>query len=418
MSMDICIIGAGYVGLVTGTCFSDRGHNVTYIDVDKKKINLLNSKKLFIHEKELDKLLKKNHMEATSKYEDVIPNTDIIFICVGTPSEKNGSQDLSYVKQACRQIGRNLGSKSLVVMKSSVVPGTTEDVVIPILETASELTAGKDFSVAVNPEFLREGSAVYDFQHPDRIIIGHNGDRGRNILWDLYKVFDCPKIFTSLTSAEMIKYASNAFLSAKISFINEIGNICKKMNVDVYEVAEGMGYDKRIGRDFLNAGIGWGGSCFPKDTNALISKARELGEQPIILENVVKVNEQQPLKLLELLKKHINNLEGKEIGVLGLAFKAGTDDIRESRSIPIIRQLLKEKAIVKAYDPKAMENFRALFPSINYCNPSEILVSDAVLILTDWKEFESLNFDGKLVIDGRRLEKARNGSNIYEGICW
>jgi len=216
----------------------------------------------------------------------------------------------------------------------------------------------------------------------------------------------------------MIKYASNAFLSTKISFINEIGNICKKMNVDVYEVAQGIGYDKRIGKDFLNAGIGWGGSCFPKDTNALISKARELGENLRLLENVVEVNEHQPLKLLRLLKQHITNLENKEIGVLGLAFKPDTDDIRESRSIPIIRQLLKEKAIVKAYDPKAIKKFRELFPSLKYCTPEEVLDSDAVLILTKWGEFEKLSYKGKLVIDGRRLEKARRESTIYEGVCW
>ena len=216
----------------------------------------------------------------------------------------------------------------------------------------------------------------------------------------------------------MIKYASNAFLSTKISFINEIGNICKKLHIDTYDVADGMGYDKRIGRAFLNAGIGWGGSCFPKDVKALITKAKELGETPIILESVLQVNQEQPNKPLDLLKKHISDIKGKEIGILGASFKPGTDDIRESRSIPIIEELLKEQVTVKIYDPKAMDNLRNIFPTISYCSPDEVLNSDAVLILTDWEEFEHLNYKDKVVIDGRKIEKARKESKIYEGVCW
>lgn len=414
--MNISIIGVGYVGLVTGSCLADLGHKIICIDVDKNKVDMINNKKSPIYEKDLNKLLKKNHIKATSNYEEAIPNADIIFICVGTPSKKDKNQDLSYLKKACEQTVKNLQKNQMVVVKSSVIPGTTEDIVIPILEKNSKLKEGKDFYVAVNPEFLKEGAAVHDFFNPDRIVIGHNGNK--NILEKLYKDFTCPKLFTSLKTAEMIKYASNTFLSTKISFINEIGNICKKLNIDVYEVAEGIGYDKRIGRDFLNAGVGWGGSCFPKDTNALINKAKELGEKPRILENVVKVNDLQPLKLLELLKKHIKNLNGKTIGVLGLSFKPDTDDIRESRSISIVRALLKEKATVKAYDPKAMENFRKIFPEITYCSSKEVLDSDAVLILTKWGEFENLNYKGKLVVDGRKIDKARKDSRYYEGICW
>jgi UDPglucose 6-dehydrogenase len=214
----------------------------------------------------------------------------------------------------------------------------------------------------------------------------------------------------------MIKYASNAFLATKISFINEIGNICKKLGIDTYEVAEGMGLDNRIGRAFLDSGVGWGGSCFPKDVKALIAKAKKVGEKPLILEKVVKVNEKQPLKLVQLLKHHISDLNGKEIGILGLAFKKGTDDIRESRAIPIIQRLIEENAIVKAYDPKAMDEIKKMFPNIKYSDPDDVMDSEAVLILTDWDEFKDLDYKGKLVITGRRLKEAEEGD--HEGICW
>ena len=418
MPLNIGIVGAGYVGLVTGACLSDIGHNVTCIDTDKKKIDLINKKITPIYEKELASLLKKNKILATNRYEKSISNKDVIFICVGTPSLECGSQDLSYIKKTCKEIGKNLENETTIVMKSSVLPGTTEEIVTPLIEKHSKLVAGKDFSILVNPEFLREGNAVYDFKNPNRIIIGHNGGNGKKILTELYQGFDCPKIYTSLRAAEMIKYASNAFLSTKISFINEIGNLCKKLNIDVYEVANGMGHDPRIGPYFLNAGIGWGGSCFPKDTLALIEKGKALGIDLKIIENAVKVNDLQPLKIIELLKKHIKNISGKEIGVLGLSFKPDTDDIRDSRSIPIISKLIEENAKIKAYDPKAIENFKKLFPTIKYCKPEEVLDSDAILILTDWKEFEELDYKDKIVIDGRRIQKARNKSRIYEGVCW
>ncbi len=416
--MRIGIIGAGYVGLITGVCLADHEHDIICVDVDQEKVDTINMGKPPFYEKDIAMLLKRNRIKATTEYTQAISNAQIIFICVGTPTKKDNTQDLTYMQNACEQIGKNLQKNQTIVVKSSVVPGTTEKIIIPLLEKYSNKNEGDDFHVTVNPEFLQEGTAVDNFLNPDRIIIGCKNKKSKKTLETLYKDFTCPKLFTSLTAAEMIKYASNAFLSTKISFINEIGNICKKLHIDTYDVAEGMGYDKRIGRSFLNAGIGWGGSCFPKDVKALITKAKELGETPIILESVLQVNQEQPNKPLDLLKKHISDIKGKEIGILGASFKSGTDDIRESRSIPIIEELLKEQVTVKIYDPKAMDNLRNIFPTISYCSPDEVLNSDAVLILTDCEDFEHLNYKDKVVIDGRKIEKARKESKIYEGVCW
>ena len=416
--MRICVIGAGYVGLITGACLANLGHEITLVDVNLKKIQTINIQKSPFYEKGLPALLNRNKIKATTKITNTLNNFQIIFICVGTPTKEDNTQDLSYIKNACEQIGKNLHKNQTIVIKSSVVPGTTKDIIVPILEKYSKMREGTDFFVTVNPEFLQEGNAVKNFFNPDRIIIGSNNSKSKKILEELYKDFTCPKLFTSLTAAEMIKYASNAFLSTKISFINEIGNICKKLNIDTYEVAEGMGYDKRIGRDFLNAGIGWGGSCFPKDLKALITKAKELGETPRILESVLQTNQEQPQKPINLLKKHIEDIKGKEIGILGASFKPNTDDIRESRSIPIIKELLDQQVNVKLYDPKAMDNLKEIFPDIYYCSAEEVLNSDAVFILTEWEEFENLNYKDKIVIDGRKIEKAKKESKIYEGVCW
>jgi UDPglucose 6-dehydrogenase len=303
-------------------------------------------------------------------------------------------------------------------VKSTVLPGTTQDLVLPLLEQSSGKKAGTDFGLAMNPEFLREGVAIQDFLTPDRIVIGCYDERSRATLRELYKNFSCPLVETTLSAAEMIKYASNAFLATKISFINEIGNLCKKLDIDTYQVATGMGLDTRIGRPFLDSGIGWGGSCFPKDVNALIAWADEINEPARIIKSVKAVNTDQPLRLIKILQKHIPHLKGKTIGILGLAFKPDTDDIRESRAIPIVQELLRSKAHIKAYDPQAMENFKTLYPTIEYCTKAtEVLSSDALLIVTKWKEFTTLNYQGKIVIDGRRLDEAKKAT-IYEGVCW
>jgi UDPglucose 6-dehydrogenase len=407
--MNISIIGTGYVGLVSGVCFAKLRNNVICVDIDKKKIDKINNAIPPIYEEGLEELLSKHkdRIKATTDYSSSINNTDVTFICVGTPSKEDGSIDLTFIKEVTIEIAKVLKQKDnyhLVVVKSTVLPGTTRDVVLPLLEKYSGKKVGKDFGLAMNPEFLREGIAVDDFLKPDRIVIGSYDDKSRDILRKLYRDFSCPLVETSLSAAEMIKYASNCFLATKISFINEIGNMCKKLEVDAYEVADGMGLDNRIGRAFLDSGIGWGGSCFPKDLQALLAWAKCEKEEAKMIESAIEVNDFQPLKLIELLKKHVPNLNGKTIGVLGLSFKPNTDDIRESRAIPMIRKLLEDGAEVKAYDPKAMNNFEELYPQIEYCSSAEeVLNSDAVLISTKWEEFKKLDYKGKIVIDGRKF---------------
>ena len=421
--MRLSIIGTGYVGLVTAACFAKLGHSVICVDIDPEKIQKINKGISPIYEQGLDNLLLtyKERITATTEYQDAVENTDATFLCVGTPSKKDGSLDVSYLKEATQQIATILKGKKtwhLIIVKSTVLPGTTQDLVLPLLEQSSGKKAGTDFGLAMNPEFLREGVAIQDFLTPDRIVIGSYDERSRTTVRELYKNFSCPLVETTLSAAEMIKYASNAFLATKISFINEIGNLCKKLNIDTYQVATGMGLDTRIGRPFLDSGIGWGGSCFPKDVDALIAWADEIQEPIRIIKSVKAVNTDQPLRLIKILQKHIPDLKGKTIGILGLAFKPDTDDIRESRAIPIVQELLRNKAHIKAYDPQAMENFKKLYPTVEYCTKAaEVLSSDAILIVTKWKEFTTLNYQGTIVIDGRRLDEAKNAKK-YEGVCW
>ncbi len=422
--MRISVVGSGYVGMVTGIGFAELCNEVVFVDINEERVNAINSGKAPISERGLDELMQKNRSKyrATKNYSSII-DTDITFICVGTPSRDDGSIDLTFIKSAATEIGKVLKAKKgfhTVVVKSTVIPGTTENVVKPIIEKRSGKNAFKDFGLAMNPEFLKEGNAVHDFFNPDRIVMGIKDERTKNVLETLYEPFNCPKLVTDIKTAEMIKYASNAFLATKISFANEIGNICKKLGVDVYEVFKGVGLDHRINPAFFRAGIGFGGSCFPKDVRALIAKAEELGVNPKILRAIIEVNEEQPMRMIELLKKHVSSLRGRRIGILGLAFKPDTDDIRESRAIPIVEKLIEEGAEIIAYDPEATDNFRKIFPYISYANSAEEVVakSDAVLIVTEWKEFEELNYEGKIVIDGRRLEKAMKEAKIYEGVCW
>jgi UDPglucose 6-dehydrogenase len=421
--MRISIIGCGYVGLITGIGFCELGNEVCFIDVDEEKIKKINLKKPPFFEKGLIRLMNKNKRlyKASSDYNEIL-KSEVTFICVGTPSKKDGSIDLSYIKRSAKEIGKVLKEKEkfhVVVVKSTVIPGTTENVVKPLIEKSSNKKAFLDFGLAMNPEFLREGNALYDFFNPNRIVIGTKDEKTKKILKKLYTPFHCPKLWVDIQTAEMIKYATNAFLATKISFANEIGNICKKLGIDSYKVFEGVGLDHRISPYFFRSGIGFGGSCFPKDLRALIKKAEELKEKPKLLKAVVEVNEKQPFKLIKLLEKYVRKLKRKEIGVLGLSFKPGTDDVRESRAIHIVKYLLKKKAKVIAYDPKAMENFKKIFPEIEYVKkPEEVLKKcEIILILTEWKEFERLNYKNKIVIDGRRIEKAKE-AKIYEGVCW
>ncbi len=426
---NISIVGTGYVGLVTGVCFAELGNEVVCVDVDEERVENINSSIPPIYEKGLEELLEKNiknkRMEASSDLKEAVLSTDISFICVGTPSGLIDYMDLKYVEEVSRDIGAVLMDKDyhLVVVKSTVVPGTTEHSVVPILEKQSQKTAGKDFGVVMNPEFLREGNAIKDFLHPDRIVIGGIDERSTNVLYEVYKDFDCPILRTNLRTAEMIKYATNSFLVTKISFINEMGNICKLLEVDVYEVAKGLGMDSRVSPEFLNAGIGFGGSCFPKDVKALVGKATEVYYRPIVLNAALELNEGQPLRMVELLEKKIGSLEDVRVVVLGLAFKPGTDDMREAPSIKIIQNLLNKGAVVCATDPKAITEAEKIFGTHERLKFS-VSAEDAVkfgkyiLIVTEWDEFrnEAL-YKGKTVIDGRRVEEAK-AADEYEGVCW
>jgi UDPglucose 6-dehydrogenase len=422
--MKISIIGCGYVGAVTGICFAERGQEVTFVDVDRKKLEALGSGRAPIYEPGLENLLQicQSRITTTMAITEAVSATDLTFICVGTPSKSDGSIDLRYVLSVAGEIGEALGEKDqfhTVVVKSTVFPGTTADLVKPLLEERSGKKAFTNFGIGSNPEFLKEGCAVRDFLSPDRIVIGADDGQTRKVMEDLYAPFTCPKVVVPIKTAEMIKYTSNAFLATKITFANEIGNLCKSLGIDSYEVFKGVGMDARIGPAFFRSGIGFGGSCFPKDLSALIAGAESHGVDTAVLKAVVSQNRVQPLKLVELLRKHLPDLRGRRIGLLGLAFKPETDDIRESRAIPVVGELMRQGVRVVAYDPMAMENFRKVCPAIEYASSAdEVLATDAVLILTEWPEFNDLDYHGRTVIDGRRVERARAEATVYEGVCW
>jgi UDPglucose 6-dehydrogenase len=421
--MNISVIGTGYVGAVTGACLAELGHNITFVGRDQKKLDVISSGKSPIFEPGLDALLLKNleRIRTTSDISEAVHKTGLTFICVGTPSKEDGSIDLSQIDTVAHAIGQTLQADSAhhtIIVKSTVLPGTTETLVIPILEKESGKKPFTEFGVASNPEFLKEGTAVEDFFHTDRVVIGTNDQRTKTILDLLYQPLNVPIFATTIRTSEMIKYASNAFLATKISFANEIGNICKKMGIDSYEVFRGVGLDQRIGHQFFRTGIGFGGSCFPKDVRALVVHARKVGVEPRILNAVMETNDDQPGRMVTILKQHMD-VSGKTIGILGLAFKPDSDDVRESRAIPIIKALKYEGARFIAYDPVAMDNFKRLFPDISYAKTAEdVLSADVVVIVTEWKEFENLDYHGKVVIDGRRIGKARREAEVYEGVCW
>jgi UDPglucose 6-dehydrogenase len=428
--MNVSIIGTGYVGIVTGACFAELGNEVICVDVDRERVARINEGESPVYEKDLEKILRRNvkkgRLQGTLDLKAAVLGSEVSFISVGTPSGLLDYIDLKYVEEVSKEIGEALGEKDnyhLVVVKSTVVPGTTEHSVLPLLEKYSGKKAGKDFGLAMNPEFLREGKAIEDFMKPDRIVIGAIDGRSMGILEELYKDFDCPLIKTNPRTAEMIKYATNSFLVTKISFINEIGNICKQLKIDVYEVAKGLSMDSRISPKFLRAGLGFGGSCFPKDVKALVGKAKEVYYRPIVLNAALELNETQPLRMVELLERKTNPLKGLDVVILGLAFKPGTDDMREAPSIKIIQNLIKRGAVVHAADPKAVKEARKIFglhENLHLYDTAEEAVKhgDYVLIVTEWDEFKKEElYKNKVVIDGRRIEEARVARE-YEGVCW
>ena len=421
--MRITVVGGGYVGLVTGACFAELGHTVGIVEIDAEKAATINAGRAPIHERGLDVLLTKHagvRLNAGTDY-DPVARADLSFICVGTPPAAAGSADLSMVAAASRSIGEALRDGKdphTVVVKSTVPPGTTKNLVVP---TVGKYSCRADIGFAMNPEFLREGLAVEDFLHPDRIVIGSRDDRSGNAVAAVYRGLSAPVVRCGLTAAEMIKYASNALLATKISFANEVGNVCKRLGIDVYEVMQGVGMDHRVSPHFLAAGAGFGGSCFPKDVAALVRLAEALGEEPSLLRSVLDVNDRQPLRMVRLLEERIGDLVGKRIAVLGLAFKENTDDIRESRAIPVIAELLRQGAVVAAYDPLAAASMRRVFPGIDYAASAADALrgADACLVMTEWPEFSGLNgeFDlmkSRVVIEGRRVLSCDD----KEGICW
>ncbi len=421
--MRLSLIGSGYVGIVTGACFSSLGHDVTLVDVVEEKVRLINSGIPTVYEKDLDTLVSmgvnRGTLRATNHLESAVASTEITFICVGTPSRQDGTQDTQYIEKVSEEIGASLKKKDgyhIVIVKSTVLPGTTIRTVGKIIEMTSGKRAGRDFGLGMNPEFLKEGDAVSDFMKPDRIVVGYNDDRTRDFMQKLYAPLDVPMLFTDCTTAEMIKYASNVFLSARVALINELGNVAKRIGVDIRAVSKAVGMDRRIGPFFLNAGAGFGGSCFRKDASAISLMGRKLGAETPIIDAVLSQNEKQPLKLLELLEKH-GPVSGRTVAVLGLAFKPDSDDIREAPSIKVVSALIGKGAKVVAFDPAAMENFKKLFPAIDYAESAAAAVgrSDAVVVVTEWEEFSDPELYGsRLVVDGRGVTKTKN----YEGICW
>jgi UDPglucose 6-dehydrogenase len=445
--MDISIIGTGYVGLVSGVCLSEKGHNVVCVDNNVEKVAQINRGISPIHEDGLNELLKSNighRLKGSSDLNDAVMNSSVSLIAVGTPFDGN-SIDLKYVQQASKEIGFVLKEKSefhVVVVKSTVVPGTTDDVVIPMLEKYSEKKAGTDFGVSMNPEFLREGAAVDDFMNPDRIVLGGIDDMTHNVMKELYQVFrNVDILLTSNKTAEMIKYTSNSLLATLISFSNEIGNLCSDIgDIDALEVMKGVHLDKRISPiiengqrvspgivNYLEAGCGFGGSCFPKDVKALISYGIQLGSEMKLLQSVIGINKKQPSKILELIHKHFDSLVDIKVAVMGLAFKPKTDDMRESPSISIIKSLLQKNTNIYAYDPIAQHKAEIIFAgeSIRYCKTIYNTIKDAeiIIILTGWPEFDEIPeiienntfVNPPLVVDGRRF-LSKNSVIKYEGI--
>jgi UDPglucose 6-dehydrogenase len=411
--MNICVIGAGYVGLVTGVVFADLGNEVICVDKVAEKIENLKKGIMPIYEPGLEEMVARNVSEDRLHFstclEDSVAASEVVFIAVGTPPKADGSTDLSYVQEAATGIAHALNRYKVIVNKSTVPVGTGDFVRSIIREHRK---SDVDFDVVSNPEFLREGSAISDTLYPDRIVIGAPDRVVAMKLLELYAPLERPMIVTDVASAEMIKYASNAFLATKITFINSISHICEAAGADVTQVAKGMGLDNRIGTAFLNAGIGYGGSCFPKDTLSLIQTAETFGCDFEILKAVVHTNDHQPLRFIKRMREVLGGFEGKTIALLGLAFKGNTDDLRESKAIDIAQALLDGGATVRAYDPVAMENAQKLLPNLTYTkNPYDAAQgADALAVVTEWNEFKLLNFEriagllrGKVVFDGRNL---------------
>lgn len=411
--MKICVIGTGYVGLVTGACFADLGHSVVCVDTDRRKVAMMKKGNSPIFEPGLEEVLRRNmaagRLSFTTDIGKPVRQSNFVFIAVGTPPKDDGQPDLSQVETAARTIAKNLNGYKIIVNKSTVPVGSG-DMVSSIIRKMRGANAR--FSVVSNPEFLREGSAIHDFMNPDRIVIGSREPSASEMVKQLYRSLNATVHTTDVRSAELIKYSSNAFLATKISFINEVSRLCEKVDADVAEVARGMGLDRRIGPAFLQAGAGFGGSCFPKDTWGLLHTGTNAGMEMELLKSVIQVNEDQKKFMVSKVRKAAGSVKGKHIAVWGLAFKANTDDMREAVSIDIIRALLDAGARISAYDPAGMANAKKTLPEITYAKDQYDAVhgADLLLILTEWNEFKDADLrrvkgllKKPLIIDGRNL---------------
>lgn len=435
--MKITIVGTGYVGLVTGTCFSEVGIDVTCVDIDKKKIEDLENGIMPIYEPGLEPMVKrnqdKNRLHFSTSLKDSIKDSEAVFIAVGTPPGEDGSADLKYVLAVAREVGQHMNQYLVVVTKSTVPVGTAKKVRSAVQDELTKRGSNLNFDVASNPEFLKEGAAIQDFLKPDRIVVGVESEEAKKTMEKLYKPFllnGHPTIFMDIPSAEMTKYAANSMLATKISFMNDIANLCEIMGADVNMVRKGIGSDSRIGTKFIYPGVGYGGSCFPKDVKALIKTADENGYQMKVLKSVEDVNEAQKSVLVTKVKKHFgNDLSGMTFAMWGLSFKPKTDDMREAPSIVIANQLMEAGAKVKAFDPVAMEEAkRDLGDTITYAKDEydALVDADALLLVTEWPEFRVPNFDvvgkllkNKVIFDGRNIydrEELRENEFTYFGI--
>lgn len=416
--MHIAVIGTGYVGLVTGACFAEFGVDVTCVDVDTTKIEKLNNGIIPIYEPGLDQIVEKNvragRLHFTTEIGSAVEQAQVVFLAVGTPPKDDGSPDMSYYQQAAKDVALAMNGYKVLVTKSTVPIGTGKwlrEFVTANLKVATE------FGVASNPEFLREGAAIDDFMRPDRVVIGSNEDEAIEMMKELYRplyLIETPIVITSLEAAELIKYAANAFLATKITFINEVANLCDAIGCDVHDVARGMGMDNRIGRKFLHPGPGYGGSCFPKDTRALTTVADQFGVETRIVDAVIEANERQRDAMIPKIEKLVGDLKGKKIGVLGLSFKPETDDMRESPAIEIIHTLIKRGATVRAFDPVAMEEAKHFVNGIEYASDEYDAIdgADALVIVTEWNQFRALDMEKvKRLLKAPKIADLRN---IYE----
>jgi UDPglucose 6-dehydrogenase len=422
--MKVAVVGTGYVGLVTGLVLADLGNEVICVDKDQHKLDMIRSGTPPIYEPGLEEILKRTlksgHFTATDSIKDAVQVSEVVFIAVGTPPGEDGHPDLSAVRAVAREIGKNI-TKHTVVVNKSTVPVGSGDMVEQIIREQG--IAPELYDVVSNPEFLREGSAIQDTLRPDRVVIGAKRREAALKLMDLYAPLQSQIIVTDLNSAELIKYGANSFLAMKISFINALSRVCELCDANIVDVAQGIGSDGRIGSQFLNAGLGWGGSCFPKDVQGMVKTAEALGYDFDLLKDVIQINDEQTINFINRIESYLGGMKGKTIGLLGLAFKPNTDDIRDAKSLIIIEEILNRGGHVRAYDPVAAENMRGLFEQVAYCDNAYDVSdgADVVIMVTEWNEFKNIDFErlgahakGKVLFDGRRVYNRRQ----VEGSGW